>query len=169
MFAGLSSCCDIHAPGVCATSSWARAIEPFMPFSRGVNSAAFTDDIKTGGTHRQDAKPVTHGQEFGGYVAPLGLAEAALEQALLAVHALAIGGSAGGASVNTQPEFGARVAPPSLLLVGVDLIANHATDCCAADGSDRAAAGQYGTGNAADRGACCSVLVTRGHATAGRE
>ena len=36
--AGLSNCCGIQAPGVPATISSARAIEPFMPFSRGVRS-----------------------------------------------------------------------------------------------------------------------------------
>ena len=36
--AGFSNCCGIHAPGVVATSSAARAIAPFMPFSRGVSS-----------------------------------------------------------------------------------------------------------------------------------
>jgi hypothetical protein len=29
---GLLNCCGIHAPGVLATISSARAIEPFMPF-----------------------------------------------------------------------------------------------------------------------------------------
>jgi hypothetical protein len=36
--AGLLNCWGIHAPGVPATISSARAIEPFMPFSRGVRS-----------------------------------------------------------------------------------------------------------------------------------
>ena len=38
MLAGLSNCCGIQAPGVSATISCALAIEPFMPFSRGVSS-----------------------------------------------------------------------------------------------------------------------------------
>ena len=36
--AAFSNCCGIQAPGVCAASSCARAMEPFMPFSRGVRS-----------------------------------------------------------------------------------------------------------------------------------
>ena len=36
--AALSNWLGIHAPGVCATSSIARSIAPFMPFSRGVRS-----------------------------------------------------------------------------------------------------------------------------------
>ena len=73
-------------------------------------AAAFVDAIKVGRTHLQDATPVTLGQEFGGYDAQLAIAEAALRQALPAVHALAIGGTAVGTGLNTHPEFGTRVA-----------------------------------------------------------
>ncbi len=70
----------------------------------------FAGIIKTGRTHLQDATPVALGQEFGGYEAQLALAEAALQHALPAVHALAIGGTAVGTGMNTHPEFGRRVA-----------------------------------------------------------
>ena len=36
--AGFSNCCGIQLFDVCSTSSWARAIAPFMPFSFGVRS-----------------------------------------------------------------------------------------------------------------------------------
>jgi fumarate hydratase class II len=73
-------------------------------------AAAGADTIKIGRTHMQDATPVTLGQEFGGYDAQLALAEASLRQAVPAVHALAIGGTAVGTGLNTHPEFGARMA-----------------------------------------------------------
>ena len=73
-------------------------------------ATAFADVIKIGRTHWQDATPVTLGQEFSGYDAQLGMAQASLERALPAVHALAIGGTAVGTGLNTHPEFGARVA-----------------------------------------------------------
>ncbi len=73
-------------------------------------AAAFAGVIKIGRTHLQDATPVTLGQEFGGYDAQLGLAEAALRAALPGVHALAIGGTAVGTGLNTHREFGTRVA-----------------------------------------------------------
>jgi fumarate hydratase class II len=73
-------------------------------------AAAGADIVKIGRTHLQDATPVTLGQEFGGYDAQLALAEASLRQAVPAVHALAIGGTAVGTGLNTHPEFGARVA-----------------------------------------------------------
>ncbi|MEO5735762.1 MAG: class II fumarate hydratase [Rubrivivax sp.] len=73
-------------------------------------AGAFADIVKIGRTHLQDATPVTLGQEFGGYDAQLAIAENALRQALPAVRALAIGGTAVGTGLNTHPEFGCRVA-----------------------------------------------------------
>ena len=73
-------------------------------------AAQWADTLKVGRTHLQDATPVTFGQEFGGYDAQLALAETALRQALPAVRALAIGGTAVGTGLNTHPEFGQRVA-----------------------------------------------------------
>jgi fumarate hydratase class II len=75
-----------------------------------VQAVAFKDVIKIGRTHLQDATPVTLGQEFGGYAAQLALCEYSITQALDAVCALAIGGTAVGTGLNTHPEFGARVA-----------------------------------------------------------
>ena len=71
---------------------------------------ALSGVLKVGRTHLQDAAPITFGQEFSGYGAQLGLAEAAIRRALPDVHALAIGGTAVGTGLNTHPEFGARVA-----------------------------------------------------------
>jgi fumarate hydratase, class II len=71
---------------------------------------AFEDVVKIGRTHLQDATPVTLGQEFGGYEAQLALCQVAIHDALRAVHALAIGGTAVGTGLNTHPEFGSRVA-----------------------------------------------------------
>ena len=73
-------------------------------------ATAFAATAKVGRTHLQDATPVTFGQEFGGYEAQLGVAEAAIRRALPDVHALAIGGTAVGTGLNTHREFGARVA-----------------------------------------------------------
>jgi fumarate hydratase class II len=72
-------------------------------------ASKFADTLKIGRTHLQDATPVTLGQEFGGYAAQLGLAEAALGHSLPAVHALAIGGTAVGTGMNTHPAFGQQV------------------------------------------------------------
>ena len=73
-------------------------------------AVAFAGTVKIGRTHLQDATPVAMGQEFGGYEAQLALAETALRNALPAVYALAIGGTAVGTGMNTHPAFGRRVA-----------------------------------------------------------
>ena len=78
--------------------------------SLAAKALAFETVLKIGRTHLQDATPVTLGQEFGGYAAQLALCQTSLRQAVVAVHALAIGGTAVGTGLNTHPEFGSRVA-----------------------------------------------------------
>ena len=73
-------------------------------------AAAFSDVIKIGRTHLQDATPVTLGQEFSGYVAQLDAAARAIDATRPALLELAIGGTAVGTGLNTHPEFGTRVA-----------------------------------------------------------
>ncbi len=64
---------------------------------------AFTDVVKIGRTHLQDATPLTLGQEFSGYVAQLDHALAHLEQALPHLYELALGGTAVGTGLNAPP------------------------------------------------------------------
>ena len=73
-------------------------------------SDAYTDIVKIGRTHLQDATPLTLGQEFSGYVAQLDLAESLLLAALAPLYELAAGGTAVGTGLNTHAEFGQRVA-----------------------------------------------------------
>ena len=73
-------------------------------------SLTFSKVVKLGRTHLQDATPITLGQEFGGYEAQLALCESTLVHAQIAVQSIAIGGTAVGTGVNTDPAFGARVA-----------------------------------------------------------
>ncbi len=70
----------------------------------------FSEVMKIGRTHWQDAIPIALGQEFGGYAAQLALCQDSIVHALPAVSALAIGGTAVGTGFNTDPEFGTRVA-----------------------------------------------------------
>jgi fumarate hydratase class II len=72
-------------------------------------SAAFMGIVKIGRTHLQDATPLTLGQEISGWVAQLDHADQALMSSLLALHELAIGGTAVGTGVNTHPRFGKLV------------------------------------------------------------
>ncbi len=73
-------------------------------------STQFSDIVKTGRTHLQDATPITLGQEIGGWVAQIDHGLKGLEHSMLGVYELAIGGTAVGTGLNAHPEFGARAA-----------------------------------------------------------
>ena len=73
-------------------------------------SDAFDDVVMVGRTHLQDATPLTLGQVISGWAAQLDHAIVALEQAVKAVCALAIGGTAVGTGLNADPRFGAVAA-----------------------------------------------------------
>ena len=73
-------------------------------------SDLFTNIVKIGRTHLQDATPLTLGQEFSGYVAQLNFAESIITAALPSFCELAVGGTAVGTGLNTHAEFGDRVA-----------------------------------------------------------
>jgi fumarate hydratase class II len=71
-------------------------------------AAAFSNIIKVGRTHLQDATPLTLGQEFSGYVDQLRIARQSIEHSLPALHALALGGTAVGTGINAHPAFAER-------------------------------------------------------------
>ena len=73
-------------------------------------STEFTEIIKIGRTHLQDATPLSLGQEFSGYVAQLQHVESRIASSLSSLYPLAVGGTAVGTGLNTHPEFGRRVA-----------------------------------------------------------
>lgn len=79
----------------------------------------FSEIVKIGRTHLQDATPLTLGQEFSGYAA---LIERNVERLVLSLdglYDLAIGGTAVGTGLNTHPEFSARVAKKIAELTGL--------------------------------------------------
>jgi len=73
-------------------------------------SREFSDIVKIGRTHLQDATPLTLGQEISGWVAHLDHADRGITHTLDSLTELAVGGTAVGTGMNTHPEFGARVA-----------------------------------------------------------
>ena len=75
-----------------------------------LKSDEFSDIIKIGRTHLQDATPLTLGQEFSGYLAQLDLAKSLLDNSLAPLYELAAGGTAVGTGLNTHAEFGVRIA-----------------------------------------------------------
>jgi fumarate hydratase class II len=66
--------------------------------------------VKTGRTHLQDATPITLGQEFSGYAHQVKKSLERVERALSGVCELAVGGTAVGTGINTDPKFGALVS-----------------------------------------------------------
>lgn len=70
----------------------------------------FKDIVKTGRTHFMDATPLTLGQEFSGYVAQLDASIRCINNALVAVTELALGGTAVGTGLNTPKGYDVLVA-----------------------------------------------------------
>ena len=71
---------------------------------------AFSDIIKIGRTHTQDATPLTLGQEFSGYAHQMQKGLERLETALKDIFFLAQGGTAVGTGINTKNGFAQMVA-----------------------------------------------------------
>jgi len=72
--------------------------------------AAFSDIVKIGRTHLQDATPLTLGQEFSGYVAQLDHGLKHVQASMAHLFELALGGTAVGTGLNAHPEFAQQVA-----------------------------------------------------------
>ena len=72
-------------------------------------SKTFSDIVKIGRTHLQDATPLTLGQELSGYVSMLETNIKQINDALVYCKELAIGGTAVGTGLNSHPEFSQRV------------------------------------------------------------
>lgn len=72
--------------------------------------AAFSDIVKIGRTHLQDATPLTLGQEFSGYVAQLDHGLKHIQASMDHLFELALGGTAVGTGLNAHPEFAQQVA-----------------------------------------------------------
>ena len=86
-----------------------------------VKAAQFDDVVKTGRTHLQDATPIRLGQEFLGYAGQMERGIERLRKAQDDLSEVALGGTAVGTGVNTQPEFAARVCERLSLRFGVDV------------------------------------------------
>lgn len=71
---------------------------------------AFTDIVKIGRTHCQDATPLTLGQEFSGYHQQVVYAIDRVERALPCLYRLALGGTAVGTGLNTEQGYAEAIA-----------------------------------------------------------
>src|SRR5467141_4115054 len=73
-------------------------------------SSEWTDIVKIGRTHMQDATPITLGQEWSGYAGMLADNIERLQDALKGVYHLALGGTAVGTGINAAPGFAEAAA-----------------------------------------------------------
>ena len=87
-----------------------------------VKAEAFKDVVKTGRTHFMDATPLTLGQEFGGYVQQLDNGLRAIDNALVMVRELALGGTAVGTGLNTPKGYAEAVAKQIAELTGLPFV-----------------------------------------------
>lgn len=78
--------------------------------------------VKIGRTHLQDATPLTLGQEFSGYVSQLTHGIKALENTLLHLSELALGGTAVGTGINTPKGYDVLVAAKIAEFTGLPFI-----------------------------------------------
>ena len=71
---------------------------------------AFSNIIKLGRTHLQDATPLSLGQEFSGYVSAVEHGCKRIENAMDSCYEMAMGGTAVGTGINSTEGFGEKTA-----------------------------------------------------------
>lgn len=84
---------------------------------------AFSDIVKIGRTHLQDATPLTLGQEFSGYAKQVELGIGRIEDCLPNLYRLAIGGTAVGTGLNAPEGFDEAVAAQIAELTALPFLA----------------------------------------------
>ena len=82
----------------------------------------FSDIIKIGRTHTQDATPLTLGQEFSGYLSQVRHGLDRVRAGLPRIFMLAIGGTAVGTGLNTRPGWAEKMAARISQLTGLPFI-----------------------------------------------
>jgi fumarate hydratase class II len=77
--------------------------------SLAAKSDEFSDVVKMGRTHLQDAVPMTLGQEISGWVRQTALGIGRLQDVRKRLSEVALGGTAVGSGLNAHPDFALRV------------------------------------------------------------
>jgi fumarate hydratase, class II len=86
-------------------------------------AADWSEIIKIGRTHMQDATPLTLGQEWSGYAAMLSDDLERIQIALEGVYRLALGGTAVGTGINAAPGFAAAAIAELARFTGLPFVA----------------------------------------------
>jgi fumarate hydratase class II len=111
----IAAACEVVASLLPAVSRLRDALD--------AKAKEFSDIVKIGRTHLQDATPLTLGQEFSGYVTLLDDDIQKIKLSLPGLYSLAIGGTAVGTGLNSHPEFGDRAAAHIAELTGLPFVA----------------------------------------------
>jgi fumarate hydratase, class II len=85
-------------------------------------SHVWSDVIKLGRTHVQDATPITLGQEFSGYAAQISFGIARIEACLPRLYLLAQGGTAVGTGLNSPAGFADAFAAEIAQITGLPFV-----------------------------------------------
>ncbi len=110
-------------------------------------SRQWSDVVKIGRTHLQDATPLTVGQEWSGYAAALSDSRDSLVADCAGLRELAVGGTAVGTGLNTREGFAEAVAGELAEMTGEELVTapNKFTALGTLDASVRASGGLRNT------------------------
>jgi fumarate hydratase class II len=87
-----------------------------------LKAAEFSKIVKIGRTHMMDAVPLTLGQEFSGYVQQLEKSISRVRAALPDIFELALGGTAVGTGLNTDPRFAELACAEIAELTGLPFV-----------------------------------------------
>lgn len=82
----------------------------------------FSNIVKIGRTHLQDATPLTLGQEFSGYATQVKYCVEQLKNNLPRLYRLAQGGTAVGTGLNTKPDFDVKFAAEIAALTNLPFV-----------------------------------------------
>jgi fumarate hydratase class II len=99
-----------------------KELIPGLDHLRGAladKAKAFDGIVKSGRTHLMDATPVRLGQEFGGYAMQVAKGIERARRASEELSELALGGTATGTGINTDPEFPGRAIARISELTGI--------------------------------------------------
>jgi fumarate hydratase, class II len=110
----------LHVAGVIAVQEQLLPALAKLKETFAKKSEEFSDIIKIGRTHLQDATPLTLGQEISGWHRMLEKTEKMIADSVESMKELAIGGTAVGTGLNAPEGFGDRVAEEISSAVGIE-------------------------------------------------
>jgi fumarate hydratase, class II len=113
------------AMNIAAAVNTTRRLLPALSALRDAISTkaeAWTDIVKIGRTHMQDATPITLGQEWSGYAGMLSDDIERIGAALKGVYCLALGGTAVGTGINAAPDFADAAVAQIAALTGLPFV-----------------------------------------------